>query len=122
MGLGSLFSSSSKSSSKTSNQTTTQSQAVGDFATGNIQSTGAVTVNGLWGDDLAGFTDTIKDIVSSATSSNSSLSGKAIEQVAAGYQSAYSETTGIIQQLKPVLMIAAGVAAIYYLPKFMRSL
>ena len=122
MGLGSLFSSSSKSSSKTTNQSTTQSQAVGDLSTGNIQSTGDVTVNGLWGDDLAGFTETVKDIVASATSANSKLSGQAIQEVASGYQSAYSETTGIIQQLKPVLMIAAGVAAIYYLPKFMRSL
>lgn len=122
MGLGSLFSSSSKSKSSTKQTTTNQNYSVGDLSTGNIQSTGAVTVNGLWGDDLSGFLDIVQDTVQQATSSNSQLAGDAIQKVAAGYQSAYSETTGILQQLKPVLMVAAGVAAIVYLPKVLRSL
>lgn len=122
MGLGSLFSSSSKSKSTTKQETTNQNYSVGDLSTGNIQSTGNVEINGLWGEDLSGFLKSTQDIVNAATSATSKLSGSAIEKVAAGYQSAYSETTGIIQQLKPVLMIAAGAAAIYYLPKFVRAL
>ena len=117
-----LFSSSSKSSSTTTNETHNASLSVGDLATGNIQSQGAVTVNGLWGDDLSGFLDIVQDTVQQATSSNSKLAGDAIQKVAAGYQSAYSETSGILQQLKPVLMMAAGIAAVVYLPKFLRSL
>lgn len=122
MGLGSLFSSSSKSKSTTKQETTNQNYSVGDLSTGNIQSTGNVEINGLWGEDLSGFLKSTQDIVNAATSATSKLSGNAIQQVASGYQSAYSETTGIIQQLKPILMIAAGAAAIYYLPKFVRSL
>lgn len=122
MGLGSLFSSSSKSKSTTKQTTTNQNYAVGDLSTGNIQSTGNVEINGLWGEDLSGFLKSTQDIVTAATAANSKLSGSAIQQVAAGYQSAYSETTGILQQLKPVLMVAAGVAAVVYLPKFLRSL
>lgn len=121
MGLGSLFSSSSKSKSTTKQTTTNQNYSVGDLSTGNIQSTGNVEINGLWGEDLSGFLKSTEDIVNAATAANSKLSGSAIQQIAAGYQSAYSETTGILQQLKPVLMVAAGVAAIYFLPKFMRG-
>lgn len=117
----SFFSSKSSSKSSTQNTSYTSSLSLGDLASGNIQSTGAVTVNGLWGEDLAGFLDIVQDTVQQATQSNSKLAGQAIQSVASGYQSAYSETTGILQQLKPVLMVAAGVAAVVYLPKILKG-
>ena len=118
----SFLSSKSSSKSNTTNTSYTSSLSLGDLSSGNIQSTGNVEVNGLWGEDLAGFLDIVQDTVQQATQSNSTLAGQAIQSVAAGYQSAYSETTGILQQLKPVLMVAAGVAAVVYLPKFLKGL
>ena len=124
-----LFSSKSKSTSTTSNETYNTSQSLGDLSTGNVQSAGDVTINGLWGEDMSGFLDHVGDIVDSAfstankaASSNSNLAGKAIEQVAAGYQSAYSPTTGALQQLRPVLMLALGVFALVAAPKILKRL
>ena len=124
-----LFSSKSKSSSTTTNQTTTVSQSLGDLSKGNIQASGDVTVNGFYGEDLDNFLGAVKDITggifdttSKATSSNSNLAGQSIQQVAQAYQSAYSETTGMLQQLKPVLMVGISVVALFMIPKLWRKL
>lgn len=117
-----LFSSKSKSSSTTTNQTFNTSQSLGDLSTGNVQSAGDVTINGLWGEDMEGFLESVKDVANLATSSTSNLAGKAIEQVAVGYQSAYSPSTGALQQLKPVLMLALGVFALAAAPKILKRL
>ena len=113
----SLFKSKSSSSSTTTNQTTNLSGSQGDLSSGNIQGFGDVTVTGIYGEDLGDLLDTLR----SATQSNSQLAGSAISEVAAGYQSAYSETSGIIRQLKPVLMVAAGILALVYAPKLLRE-
>lgn len=112
-----LFSSSSKSKSTTTNETTNVSGSIGDLATGNIQGSGDITVTGISGNDLGDLLYTLR----SATQSNSQLAGSAISEVAQGYQSAYSETSGIIRQLKPVLMVAAGILAFLYAPKIIRE-
>lgn len=124
-----LFSSKSKSSSTTTNYTTTMSQSLGDLAKGNIQASRDVTVNGFYGEDLDNFLGAVKDITggvfdttSKATSSNSNLAGQSIQQVAQAYQSAYSETTGMLQQLKPVLMLGISVVALFMIPKLWRKL
>lgn len=124
-----LFSSKSKSSSSTTNTSYTTSQSLGDLSTGNVQSSGDVTINGLWGEDMAGFLDSVGSIIdnafntaNTAASANSNLAGKAIQQVAAGYQSAYSPSTGALQQLKPVLMLALGVFALAAAPKILKRL
>ena len=112
-----LFSSSSKSKSVTTNETFNTSGSIGDLSTGNIQGFGDVTVTGIYGEDLGDLLDTLR----AATQSNSTLAGNAISEVAQGYQSAYSETSGIIRQLKPVLMVAAGILAFLYAPKIIRE-
>ena len=124
-----LFSSKSKSSSSTTNYTTTTSQSLGDLSKGNIQSAGDVTVNGFYGEDLENFLETVGDMTTGifesadkATSSNSNLAGQSIQQVAQAYQSAYSETTGMLHQLKPVLMIGATIVALFMIPKIWRKL
>lgn len=117
-----LFSSKSSSSSSTTNYTTTISQGLGDLSTGNIQGAGDITVNGMWGEDMQAFLDSVESMANTATTANSNLAGKSIEQVAAGYQSAYSETTGILQQLKPVLLVGAGILAIVLAPKILKGL
>lgn len=117
-----LFSSKSSSSSSTTNYTTTTSQSLGDLSSGNIQSAGAVTVNGMWGEDMQAFLDSVENMANTATLANSNLAGQSIQQVAAGYQSAYSETTGVLQQLKPVLMIGAGILAIAMAPRILKGL
>lgn len=120
--MGLFGGSKSSSSSNTTNYTTTTSQSLGDLATGNIQSAGAVTVNGMWGEDMQAFLESVESMANTATGANSNLAGKAIQQVAAGYQSAYSETTGMLQQLKPVLMVGIGVLAIVMAPKILKGL
>lgn len=112
-----LFSSKSKSSSTTTNQTTNTSGSIGDLSTGNIQGFGDVAVYGIYGEDLGDLLDTLR----SATQSNSTLAGNAIAEVAAGYQSAYSETSGIIRQIKPVLMVVAGILTLIYAPKILKG-
>lgn len=112
-----LFSSSSKSKSVTTNETYNTSGSIGDLSTGNVQGFGDVTVTGIYGEDLGDLLDTLR----SATQSNSTLAGTAISEVAQGYQSAYSETSGIIRQLKPVLMVAVGVLALVYAPKLLKE-
>lgn len=114
--MGLFGGSKSSSSSNTTNYTTTISQATGDLAHGNIQGAGDITVNGLWGDEMMGFLDTINQVASG----NADLAGKSIEQVAKGYQSAYSETTGMLQQLKPVLMVGVGLLALMYGVKYLK--
>ena len=107
------------------------SQTLGDLSKGNIQTTGNVTVNGLWGEDaqalISGVIDYAKeaanansDLANKATASTSDLAGKAIQQIAQGYQSAYSESTGILQNLKPVLMIGIATLALVYGYKYVR--
>lgn len=120
--MGLFGGSKSKSSSTTTNYTTTVSQTLGDLASGNIQSSGDVTVQGFYGEDLADFLGTVKTLAGTATSSNSSLAGDSIKQVAQAYQSAYSETTGMLQQLKPVLMVGVSVLALFMIPKLWRKL
>lgn len=116
-----LFSSKSKSSSKTTNYTYNTSQSLGDLSSGNIQGAGDITVNGLWGEDMLAFLDTVESMTNTATTANSNLAGDSIAMVAKGYQSAYSETTGILQQLKPVLMVGAGILAIILAPKILKG-
>ena len=99
---------------------TNTSQSLGDLSTNNIQSAGNVTVNGLWGEDAQAFINGVTDLATTAATANSDLAGKAIQQVAAGYQSAYSETTGILQNLKPVLMIGIATLALIYGYKYVR--
>lgn len=120
--MGLFGGSKSSSSSNTTNYTTTTSQSLGDLSAGNVQSAGDVTINGMWGEDMQAFLESVESMANTATSANSNLAGKSIQQVAAGYQSAYSETTGILQQLKPVLMIGAGILAIVMAPKILRGL
>lgn len=117
-----LFGGGSKSSSTTTNYTQTTSQTVGDLAKGNIQSAGDVTVNGFYGEDLENFLNVISGVTDNATSSNSNLAGQSIQQVVQAYQSAYSETTGMLQQLKPVLMVGVSVLALFMIPKIWRKL
>ena len=112
--MGLFGGSKSSSSSNTTNYSYTTSQSLGDLASSNIQSSGDVTVNGLWGEDMQAFLSSVQDMANKATASNSQVAGQAIQQVAQGYQSAYSETTGILQQLKPVLMLGAAALALMY--------
>ncbi len=111
----------SKSSSNVTNQTFNTSQTLGDLASGNIQSSGDVTVNGFYGEDLSEFLSTIKSMTNKATESNSKLAGQSIQEVAAGYQSAYSESTGMLRTLRPVLMVAVGVVAMMFFPKILKG-
>lgn len=120
--MGLFGGSKSSSTSTTQNYTTTISQSLGDLAKGNIQSGGDVTVNGFYGEDLENFLDTIGGMANKATSSNSSLAGNSIAEVAKAYQSAYSETTGMLQQLKPVLMVGISVLALFMIPKIFKRL
>lgn len=124
-----LFSSKSKSSSTTKNETFNTSQSLGDLSTGNIQSSGDVTINGLWGEDMSGFLQSVKELTSgalsaadAATTSNSNLAGAAIAEVARGYQSAYSPATGALQQLKPVLLAGLGFLMLLTAPKILKRL
>lgn len=141
--MGLFGGSKSSSSSTTTNYSTTSSQSLGDLSKNNIQASGNVVVNGLYGEDATAWLDyssgladkaidnvanlatnltgEITSMAKKAAASNSDLAGAAIQQVAAGYQSAYSETTGILQQLKPVLMVGVGVLAMVYAPKLLRS-
>ena len=112
--MGLFGGSKSSSSSTTTNYSYTTSQSLGDLASSNIQSSGDVTVNGLWGEDAQAFMDSISSMANKATTANSNLAGNAIAEVAKGYQSAYSESTGIIQQLKPVLMVGVAALALMY--------
>ncbi len=112
----------SKSSSTVAYHTYNTSQNLGDLSSGNIQSSGDVQINGLWGEDMAVFIDAVESMANTATTANSNLAGQSISEVAKSYQSAYSETTGILQQLKPVLMIGAGILAIVLAPKILRGL
>lgn len=107
---------SSYSISTTTNETKNQSQAVGDLSTGNIIGGGNVSsvINGLYGEDMQAFMQGVKDIATTAATANSTLAGSSIQKVAESYQSAYSETTGMLQQLKPVLMLGAAALAFVY--------
>lgn len=120
--MGLFGGSKSSSSSTTTNYTTTISQSLGDLSKGNVQSAGDVTINGLWGEDLEGFLGVVGNMTSEATSSNSTLAGNSIAEVAKAYQSAYSETTGMLQQLKPVLMVGISVLALFMIPKIFKRL
>jgi len=126
-----LFSSKSKSSSKTTNYSTTVSQSLGDLSKQNVLASGDVTINGLWGEDAQAFLENAKelaldalvnvaDVANAAATSNSNLAGQAIQQVAAGYQSAYSESTGMLQQIKPVLIVGLAAFALAYAGKYWR--
>lgn len=112
--MGLFGGSKSSSSSTTTNYSYTTSQSLGDLSTGNIQSAGDVAVYGLYGEDMQNFVNNVGDMFSQATSANSNLAGSAIAEVAKGYQSAYSESTGILQQLKPVLMVGAAAVALMF--------
>lgn len=61
------------------------------------------------------------DMASKAATSNSNLAGNSIAEVARSYQSAYSETTGILQQLKPVLFMAVAAVALVYGGKYLKG-
>ncbi len=120
--MGLFGGSKSSSSSTTKNYQYNYNQSLGDLSSGNIQNVGDLVVNGLWGEDMAVFLDAVESMANTATSANSNLAGQSIAEVAKSYQSAYSETTGILQQLKPVLMIGAGILAIVLAPKILRGL
>lgn len=119
--MGLFGGSKSSSTSSTKNYSYTTSQSLGDLASGNIQSTGDVVVNGLYGEDAQAFLSAVNDMANAATTATSNLAGSAISEVAKGYQSAYSESTGIIQQLKPVLLAGAAVLALAYSSKFIKG-
>ena len=82
----------------TSNTTQNTSQSLGDLAKGNIQG----------GRDVMNKT-------------NSSLSDS-LSYVANAYQSAYQEGSGILQQLKPVLMVGVVVLAVFLVPKLWKRI
>ena len=119
--MGLFGGSKSSSSSSTTNYSYTTSQSLGDLASSNVQSAGDVTIYGLYGDDAQAFLQNVSDMATKATTSNSNLAGAAIAEVAKGYQSAYSESTGIIQQLKPVLLAGVAVLALAYGTKFIKG-
>lgn len=110
------------------------SKAVGDLSKQNIQAERDVTVNGLWGEDaqallnlvdnIAGRSQELADLAfdkSTESAVNSAnMAGDAIKQVAMGYQSAYSESTGMLQQIKPVLIAGVLAFALFYAYKIAR--
>ena len=120
--MGLFGGSKSSSTSKTYNYQYNYNQSLGDLSSGNVQAVGDVQINGLWGEDMALFLDAVESMTTKATESNSNLAGQSIAEVAKSYQSAYSETTGILQQLKPVLMVGAGILAIVLTPKILKGL
>lgn len=120
--MGIFGGSKSSSSSSTVNNTTTTSQSLGDLSSGNIQGSGDITVNGVYGSDLAAILAEMSGMLTTSTTANSDLAGKSIQEVASGYQAAYSKSSGYLQELKPVLMIGAGVLALILAPKILKGL
>jgi len=47
---------------------------------------------------------------------------KSLSYVANAYQSAYQEGSGMLQQLKPVLMVGAVVVAVFVVPKLWKRI
>ena len=60
-------------------------------------------------------------VANKAATSNSNLAGSSIAEVARSYQSAYSESTGIIQQLKPVMLLGVAALALVYGGKYLKG-
>jgi len=141
--MGLFGGSSSKSTSTTKNYENTLSQTSGDLSYGNIISGGTsigdrAVVNGFFGEDLQVFLKNVGDnfntalgynenlakmaaeSAQAAAESNSNLAGKSIQSIANSYQSAYSGTAGIIQQIKPVLLVGVGVFALLAAQKYLR--
>lgn len=108
----------------TSNQTQNTSQSLGDLAQGNIQGGRDVTstIYGLYGEELTGFLNTTSEIANNAMNKTNSSLGDSLSYVANAYQSAYQEGSGILQQLKPVLMVGAVVLAAFVVPKIWKRI
>lgn len=107
----------------TSNQTQNTSQSLGDLAKGNIQGGRDVsqTIYGLYGEELTGFLNATSSLANNAMNKTNSSLSDSLSYVANAYQSAYQEGSGILQQLKPVLMVGAFVLAIYFAPKLLKG-
>ena len=108
----------------TSNETQNTSQSLGDLAKGNIQGGRDVTsiINGLYGEELTGFLNATSEIANNAMNKTNSSLGDSLSYVANAYQSAYQEGSGILQQLKPVLMVGAVVLAVFLVPKLWKRI
>lgn len=137
MGLFGGSKSKSTSTSTTTNETNTYSQSLGDLSRNNIMSGGDATIYGLYGEDMQAFlssvtdttnkvldttnsvTDKLESLAKMATTTSANLAGNSIAEVAKSYQSAYSETTGMLQQIKPVLFVGVlALSAMYGLKLF----
>ena len=97
----------------TSNTTQNTSQSLGDLAKGNIQG---------GREELTGFLNATSEIANNAMNKNNSSLGDSLSYVANAYQSAYQEGSGILQQLKPVLMVGAVVLAVFLVPKLWKRI
>lgn len=108
----------------TSNEQTNVSQSLGDLAKGNIQAGNDVnqTIYGLYGEELTGFLNATSGIANNAMNKTNSSLSDSLSYVANAYQSAYQEGSGILQQLKPVLMVGALVLAVFLVPKLWRKM
>lgn len=108
----------------TRNEQTNVSQSLGDLATGNLQAGENInqTIYGLYGEELSGFLNTTSSMANKALETSSSSLNDSLNYVANAYQSAYQEGSGILQQLKPVLMVGAVVVAAFIVPKLWKRL
>lgn len=108
----------------TSNTTQNTSQSLGDLAKGNIQGGRDVTqtIYGLYGEELTGFLEATSGIANNAMNKTNSSLSDSLSYVANAYQSAYQEGSGILQQLKPVLMVGVVVLAVFLVPKLWKRI
>lgn len=108
----------------TSNETQNTSQSLGDLAQGNVQGGRDVTqtIYGLYGEELTGFLNATAGLASEAMNKTGTSLSDSLSYVANAYQSAYQEGSGILQQLKPVLLVGAVVLAAYIAPKLWKRI
>lgn len=108
----------------TTNHEQNTSQSLGDLAKGNIQAGQDVnqTIYGLYGEELDGFLNVTSEIANNAMNKTNSSLSQSLSHIANAYQSAYQESSGILQQLKPVLMVGAVVLAAFIVPKLWRKM
>ena len=120
MGMGSLFSSSSKSTSTVYNESHQTSNTLGDLSHDNVLAGGDLQIvnEGLSHDNLALILDSNTLATEQAISSAQSLAGKAIETTGKAYADAYSGSTNdssrLFDALRPFAVIAAVVAIFYF--------
>jgi len=94
------------------------------LATGNLQAGADInqTIYGLYGEELSGFLNTTSSMANKALETSNSGLNKSLSYVANAYQSAYQEGSGMLQQLKPVLMVGAVVVAVFVVPKLWKRI